>query len=344
MTILPEIMSNHLRQNGIQYPPPPPQQQQQQQIPPQQQQQQQDYFASTSRTSTLVPLRTSAGTSSLTSSANSNSNSTSNATSAPSSNTDDHTTTNNSHLDPNNTPANNNNSHSLNHQHPHPHTAAATSNGTRTANNHQPSAATIVPQMISGTGASTTHTGTYTIDPQISSKFTNTDIQILRQLLIAGEKYKWKQITKEINASANHSHHVMAALTKKQQQQQQQHMAAVAQAQAQAQAASNSPLQQQQFGYGGGGMTAGNPAGVLPPEQHHLMGRKLEDATANTPIPLKNVSPTFVMKQYQQLLGFPNNSIYFGILGSSLPYVVAAKGWSEIDQSSYNYAFHTEDD
>lgn len=40
----------------------------------------------------------------------------------------------------------------------------------------------------------------------------------------------------------------------------------------------------------------------------------------------KNVSPTYVMKQYQNLLGLPNNS-HFGVLGSSLPYVVSERGW-----------------
>lgn len=45
---------------------------------------------------------------------------------------------------------------------------------------------------------------------------------------------------------------------------------------------------------------------------------------------LKNVSPTFVIKQYQSLLGLPNNSMYFGLVGSSLPYVVGPNGWDDI--------------
>lgn len=45
---------------------------------------------------------------------------------------------------------------------------------------------------------------------------------------------------------------------------------------------------------------------------------------------IKNVSPTFVIKQYQSLLGLPNNQQYFGILGSSLPYVV--HGWDAIEE------------
>lgn len=45
----------------------------------------------------------------------------------------------------------------------------------------------------------------------------------------------------------------------------------------------------------------------------------------------RNVSPTYVIKQYQNLLGLPKNSVYFGVLGSSLPYVVAEKGWSNLD-------------
>lgn len=44
----------------------------------------------------------------------------------------------------------------------------------------------------------------------------------------------------------------------------------------------------------------------------------------------KNVSPTFVIKQYQSLLGLPNNQLFFGSVGSSLPYIVSERGWDDI--------------
>lgn len=44
----------------------------------------------------------------------------------------------------------------------------------------------------------------------------------------------------------------------------------------------------------------------------------------------KNVSPTYVIKQYQNLLGLPKHLHYFGVLGLSVPYVVAEKGWDEL--------------
>lgn len=53
----------------------------------------------------------------------------------------------------------------------------------------------------------------------------------------------------------------------------------------------------------------------------------------------KNVSPTFVIKQYQTLLGLPNNALYFGTLGSSLPYVASTNGWDDIEDQAYNHQF-----
>ncbi|EDK47479.1 hypothetical protein LELG_05660 [Lodderomyces elongisporus NRRL YB-4239] len=277
---------------------------------------------------------------------NSNNNNNNNGISSNSSRINSNSSTNKSSILSNNSNINNNSSSSsisINNN--------GMANGINT--NHLSGSATIVPQMISGTG-STPHTQTFAIDSQIGSKFTNTDLQILRQLLVAGEKHKWKQITKEINSLSNHSNHVMAALTKKQQ----------------ILSAKSSPLQHQHqhpFAYG----VMGNPAdgtvnpraGGLPPPDlsQSPPGTAAAQAAAaaaaaavaaaatgangiNSPIPLKNVSPTFVIKQYQQLLGFPNNSLYFGTLASSLPYVVAEKGWSDIDQSAYDYQFHTEDD
>lgn len=48
----------------------------------------------------------------------------------------------------------------------------------------------------------------------------------------------------------------------------------------------------------------------------------------------KNVSPTYVIKQYQNSLGLPKNTLCFGVLGSSLPYIVSPTGWDCIEQSS----------
>ncbi|EER32156.1 predicted protein [Candida tropicalis MYA-3404] len=124
--------------------------------------------------------------------------------------------------------------------------------------------------LVTGTGASSNPPS----NPRISSKFTHHDIQILRQLLLAGEKHKWKQITKEINNSSHHSEHVAAAMN-----------------------------------------------------SHRISG-----ISGGTSIPAKNVSPTFVVKQANQLLGFPAD---FGILQSSMPYVV--HGWDAIEQIDYQF-------
>ncbi|EMG47032.1 hypothetical protein G210_2686 [Candida maltosa Xu316] len=143
------------------------------------------------------------------------------------------------------------------------------------------------PQIISGTGASSNPPS----NPRISSKFNHHDIQILRQLLLAGEKHKWKQITKELNSSSNHNQHVLAAM---------------------ANAAAKSHGQTYTFDKVNSG---------------------------GSPIPAKNVSPTFVIKQFQQILGLPNNNLYFGSLQSSLPYVVAANGWSDIGPEASSIGF-----
>lgn len=124
--------------------------------------------------------------------------------------------------------------------------------------------------LVTGTGASSNPPS----NPRISSKFTHHDIQILRQLLLAGEKHKWKQITKEINNSSHHSEHVAAAMN-----------------------------------------------------SHRISG-----ISGGTSIPAKNVLPTFVVKQANQLLGFPAD---FGILQSSMPYVV--HGWDAIEQIDYQF-------
>lgn len=274
---------------------------------------------------------------------------------------------------------------------------------------NQTTTKTIIPQMISGTGASSNPP--MPLDPNITTKFTNNDIQILRQLLIAGEKYKWKQITKEINSSTNHTQHVMAAISKNQQHLQQfqhlrqnsmtshnyqhqqlqhQHM----QQQQQQQQTHQHHLQQQQmhqqqllYGFQQPSHLQNNnimhkstslnlpymsnsmPTTTIPPHRtqnnipHHAMSTSIsshsnsnshsQPAAATTssathappnPVPLKNVSPTFVMKQYQQLLGLPNNLVYFGTLGSSLPYVIAANGWNDIDQEAYNYPFNMDEE
>ncbi|KAI5958587.1 hypothetical protein KGF57_002432 [Candida theae] len=262
-------------------------------------------------------------------------------------------------------------------------------------------AKTIMPQMISGTGASSNPP--MPLDPNVTTKFTNNDIQILRQLLIAGEKYKWKQITREINSSTNHTQHVLAAINKNQQHlsqiphlqqssqsQSQQHQQSQSQSQLQSQhnqhqmhqqALSYGYQQQSHMMYNGTNVlhksNSTSSAHMIPPHQTQNTPRHgnidsrsphsnnqngqpsaatpsitattrttttTTSASSPSPMPLKNVSPTFVMKQYQQLLGLPSNSVYFGTLGSSLPYVVAANGWSDIDQEAYNYQFNMDDE
>lgn len=102
--------------------------------------------------------------------------------------------------------------------------------------------------------------------PEMSpqAKFTEQDVSLLHQLLVMGEKHKWKQITKEIN-------------------------------------------------------------------QRNLEFRDGHAWGEEEPLGARNVSPTYVIKQYQNLLGLPKTQMYFGVLGSSLPYVVAEKGWDELD-------------
>ncbi|CAK7916447.1 hypothetical protein CAAN3_19S00232 [[Candida] anglica] len=104
------------------------------------------------------------------------------------------------------------------------------------------------------------------------AKFAENDIQFLKQLLVTGEKNKWKQITKEINT------HALMRRT---------------------------------------GVTS---VSDIPADS----GSPTDESNS------KNVSPTFVIKQYQSLLGLPNNALYFGTVGSSLPYIVAERGWDDI--------------
>lgn len=117
------------------------------------------------------------------------------------------------------------------------------------------------------------------------TKFLEHDIQVLKQLLVTGEKNKWKQITKEIN---------LQALMRR-----------------------NGVTRVQDLP---------SHLEVSSPTDELFNGSR-GDGHGN----LKNVSPTFVIKQYQSLLGLPNNQLYFGSLGSSLPYVVAENGWSDIE-------------
>lgn len=109
----------------------------------------------------------------------------------------------------------------------------------------------------SSTHSPTVQTGMYNQEvrvPGSNLKVNQQEILMLKQLLSTGEKYKWKQITKDINNYA---------------------------------------------------------------------------ADRNGKV-IKNISPTFVIKQYQTLLGLPNNQMYFGMLGSSLPYVV--HGWENVNE------------
>lgn len=123
-----------------------------------------------------------------------------------------------------------------------------------------------------------------------NAKFTPQDIQILKQLLLAGEKHKWKQITKEIN-----------------------YQAAGRRGEVYHPSNDDSPNSTPSASNSG---SAGAGSGNSINAQN-----------------VKNVSPTFVIKQYQSLLGLPNNTLHFGILGSSLPYVVASNGWDDLQNT-----------
>ncbi|CCE72466.1 Piso0_000037 [Millerozyma farinosa CBS 7064] len=119
---------------------------------------------------------------------------------------------------------------------------------------------------------------------ELCNKFSAQDMQLLRQLLVSGEKFKWKQITREINRQATSRR----------------------QSSVSSQSTATS-VEEEVFG----GMSSELP---------HQTGA------------VKNISPTFVVKQYQSLLGLPSVSAYFGLPGSSLPYVVAENGWDDITE------------
>ena len=101
-----------------------------------------------------------------------------------------------------------------------------------------------------------------------NTKFTYEDAEVLKRLLPMGEKYKWKQITRNINLEAAR--------------------------------------------------------------------RRNETYVDENGGSNKNVSPTFVIKQYQALLGLPSNQLYFGLIGSSLPYVMTENGWDDINIDDIN--------
>lgn len=103
----------------------------------------------------------------------------------------------------------------------------------------------------------------------MAAKFSDADVELLRQLFVAGERHKWKQITKEIN-----------------------HRSSI------------------RRGEESSGLS--DDLGTLAP---------------------KNVSPTYVVKQYQNFLGLPKNLVYFGVLGLLLPYVVAQRGWDDVEDT-----------
>lgn len=109
-------------------------------------------------------------------------------------------------------------------------------------------------------------------------KFSEEDIRLLREFLVNGEKYKWKQVTKEINSQALNRRY--------------------------------------DANYDG--------------SQPNSLSSDPENVSQGLQTGVKNVSPTFVMKQYQSMLGLPNHAIHFGTLGSSLPYVVAPNGWDDL--------------
>lgn len=117
-------------------------------------------------------------------------------------------------------------------------------------------------------------------------KFSDHDLQILKQLLVTGEKNKWKQITKDINIHALMRRNGVTNV---------QDLPPDSQV--------SSPTDDS-FGGGSGGGNGNS----------------------------KNVSPTFVMKQYQSLLGLPNNQLFFGSVGSSLPYLISERGWDDIQE------------
>ena len=102
-----------------------------------------------------------------------------------------------------------------------------------------------------------------------NSKFSDDDIRLLREFLVNGEKYKWKQVTKEIN--------------------------------------SRSLIRRYETTYEGGrhpGPKSENDEGA---------------GASNSSTGMKNVSPTFVMKQYQArpCCAFPNPWIVVTICGGT---------------------------
>lgn len=126
-------------------------------------------------------------------------------------------------------------------------------------------------------------------DNKESAHFQEHDVELLKQLLPAGEKHKWKQIAKQIN---RHN-----------------------------QTNGNGSENNSTSGTGRSGT---------------LSSLELEEDLSNGQVPTsgrKNVSATYVVRQYQHMLGFPKALGSFGELASSLPYAVAEKGWDDVDEN-----------
>lgn len=127
-------------------------------------------------------------------------------------------------------------------------------------------------------------------DDKEATQFQEQDVELLKQLLPAGEKHKWKQIAKQLNRRNNNN---------------------------------------------GDGNCNENGNSSETTSTRILSSLELEEDLSNghsaTPA-RKNVSATYVVRQYQHMLGLPKALGTFGDLASSLPYAVAEKGWDDVDE------------
>lgn len=137
-------------------------------------------------------------------------------------------------------------------------------------------------------------------------------MELLKQLLPAGEKHKWKQIAKQINRHNQISGNGDVSVN----------------------GSSNGVVDGNGNGNGNTSESTSNSTSGTG-RSGTLSSLELEEDLSNGQsgsLNRKTVSATYVVRQYQQMLGFPKTLGAFGDLGSSLPYAVAEKGWDDIDE------------
>lgn len=144
-------------------------------------------------------------------------------------------------------------------------------------------------------------------DFPLRNGFHEHDVELLKQLLPVGEKHKWKHVAKKINQHFQNSSEASSITNGNG-------------------TSSNSDTTSSSLSLVG---TTG-PSGTLSSLDSE---EDVVNGTSAASQGRKSVSATFVIRQYQHMLGLPRNQSTFGDLASSLPYAVAEKGWDELDES-----------